>query len=237
MPPRAPASVVFPRFVFDIEPDEEEIRKDLMLFQGNIKDYRKPLQYSKQVIIADTNAAFIGETDPITGRKWDALSDRALRVPRYGILRRRETGARLHRAMINRNNYGVSSEGIWLHQERIPEYAGIHQQDDSVIGSQKITVSKEEIVAQAMVRIKGGARRFYSDAEILEESRRKVYEDKRNALIDANKGGKAPGTIPQRRFLGPSPAAVKRIEGTFDEWAKDAIIIYKRGTSLVRRAR
>src|SRR5215510_6664013 len=104
---RQATSVNFPRLYFDIEPDEEEIRSDMLLLERNIKDYAKPLQYSKRLIVDDVKETFRLERDPETGTRWAQLSLSALRVPRYGMLQRRSTNRKMYRAVTSSRTYGV----------------------------------------------------------------------------------------------------------------------------------
>lgn len=224
---RSHAGVLFPRVFLEVEPDPDEIRLDLLLLKQKIGDYNKPLKYSKQIIIDDVKEAFESETDPVTGKKWPELSTRALREPRFGILRRVKTNAKLYRAMINRFNYGVTKEGVYLNQSKIPFYAAYHQQDDSS-GAPKI--GRQALVAEMQRLIKAGVGKTLRTKE---ERVKEVHAvAMRNLESTANEG-----QIPQRRFIGPSPYAQKLMVGTFDAWAKDAIIIYKRGNTMVKRRR
>lgn len=225
--PRSHSGVLFPKIFMDIEPDEEEIRLDLLLLKQRIGDYNKPLQYSKQIIIGDVRRAFLTETDPVTGQKWQALSYRALQVPREGILRRLETGSRLYRSMVNRFNYGVTKQGVYLNQARIPFYAAYHQQDENARGGGVTRISREAVIKE-IKRLHGLG---FARGEPTRLKQQAVENVKSEALFD--RGGK--GEIPQRRFLGPSQDAQNKMVGVFEEWAREAIIIYKRGNILVKR--
>lgn len=226
--PRTP-SALFPGVFFDMDPDPEDVRRDILLLQQRIQNHTKPLQYAKQIIVGDVRRAFLTETDPIEGDAWPALSERASRVPRSGILR--VTGS-LYRNMVNRNNYGVTREGVYLNQSRIPFYAAFHQQDDST-ALRGEGMSREKVMAE-FKRLVG--RGFRADVTNKHQRAKEVLEQaKINVKADMQfEGG---GGIPRRRFIGPSPEAQKKIVTVFDEWAREAIIIYKRGNILVRRAR
>lgn len=226
--PRTP-SALFPGVFFDMDPDPEDVRRDILLLQQRIQNHTKPLQYAKQIIVGDVRRAFLTETDPIEGDAWPALSERASRVPRSGILR--VTGS-LYRNMVNRNNYGVTREGVYLNQSRIPFYAAFHQQDDSA-ALRGEGMSREKVMAE-FKRLVG--RGFRADVTNKHQRAKEVLaQAKINVKADMQfEGG---GGIPRRRFIGPSPEAQKKIVTVFDEWAREAIIIYKRGNILVRRAR
>jgi hypothetical protein len=225
-----PSGVQFPVVVFDMEPDEEEFRLDMMLFAQNVSDYSKPLRYSKQIIIEDTKKTFRLERDPETGDKWKPLSDRALRVPRYGILQRRSTRRFMYRSVTNKNHYGISKAGVWFNQSKLPEYAVYHQQDEKAAGGRAVTLTKGAIEQRAR------SIQAYEQKHKLRPTSGKglVTRAIRELREEATEGT---GEIPQRRFLGVSKLAQRDLIGTFDAWAKDAIIIYKRGSSLVSARR
>lgn len=227
------AGVEFPRVAIIQNPTAEQVRRDIILLQEQIGDYNKPLQHSKQVIIGDVRRAFLTETDPVEGRKWPQLSISAARVPRFGILRRQQTNAKLYRAMVNRFNYGVTKEGVYLNNARIPRYAVYHQQDEST-GTGVPRISKEAVRVE-MLRIhrSGFAKGQPDRAKIIARTAvENVAQEAREKLRD--QGG---SRIPQRRFLGPSQPAQNMMVETFDQWAKEAIIIYKRGNALVKARR
>lgn len=230
MAPRPPAgNITFPRPIFIMDPTPEQVRRDIMLLERNIQGYTKPLQLTKQIFIDDVKSAFYNETDPITGKKWPALSDRAARVPRLGILRRSETNARMFRAVVNKNAWGVSKGGVFLNTTRVPFYAAYHQQDEKRATSLK--VSRAAIVKEA--KRLAGVGFAKGDPDRLNRIKLQAIENvKSEAQFE-----RGTREIPQRRFIGPSPKAEKLIVDTMDEWARDAIIIYKRGNRLVRRAR
>ena len=231
--PAQPSLVSFPKFTFLMDPTPETVRRDILLLERKIKDYSKPLQYSKQIIIGDIRVAFLTETDPVTGAKWDRLSDRAEREAHLGVLRRTRTNAKMYRAVTNRFNYGVTRQGVYLNQSRVPFYANYHQQDDAGVGSMRI--SNEEIIAERKRLFTAGAFRTERNAAarialIKKQATENVRSMKQDEMRD-----KGQGRIPQRRFIGPSQAAQEKLFGVFDEWAQDAITIYKRGNILVRR--
>lgn len=238
--PRSHSGVLFPKLYFDVEPDEEEIRTDLLLLERKMGDYDLPLQHSKQIIIGDVNEAFLKEKDPL-GTTWQRLSDRAAKVPRDGILRRRQTNARMYRAMINRYNYGVNKQGVYLNQSRIPEYFVYHQQDAEGTGGTKVVkVNKAQFlrdVAEEKLRL--GKTRIYEGkhnrGQLIEQEAAKNIADKYKSKVEGLYG--AGGKVPQRRFLGPSKPAQDKMVETFDDWAKDVIIIYKRGKNVISRSR
>ena len=228
MPPQS-AAISFPRVTFIMDPTPNQVRRDVLLLEEKIKNYTKPLQYSKQIIIGDVRRAFLTETDPVEGTHWPALSDRAARVPREGMLRRVETNARLYRAMVNRFNYGVTRQGVYLNQARVPFYAVYHQQDDRL----QSRISREAVVAEAKRLVKVGFRKDVKNQEQrLKEIKQQALENVRSEA-EFEKGRR----IPRRRFIGPSETAQAQMFRVFDEWAREAIIIYKRGNILVRRAR
>jgi hypothetical protein len=226
---RTPAMLTFPEGRFIMEPSAEQVRRDILLLERNISDYLKPLQYSKQLIIDDVKEAFSSERDPIDGSSWPALSQRAEQVPRFGMLQRIKTNRRMYRAVTNKNSYGVTKKGVYLNNAvvfRMAPYAGYHQQDDRVPEGKP---SNEAIIAE---RKRLFARGFGSKERTQAEriARIKEQADINLQQIDA-------GKIPQRRFLGPSKYSQELISKVFDRWAKDAIIIYRRGGTLVARRR
>lgn len=226
--PRSPSSVSFPGVTFLMDPTPDQVRRDVLLLEQRIKKHSKPLQYAKQIIVGDVRRAFLTETDPVDGVHWPYLSERAARVPREGILR---VSGKLYRQMVNRNNYGVTRQGVFLNQSRIPFYAVYHQQDDEVAGG---ALSREKVLSE-FKRLVG--RGFRADVKNKQQRAKEVLEQaKSNVRAEqAFEGGG--GRIPRRRFIGPSPEAQKKIEVVFNEWAAETIIIYKRGNILVRRAR
>lgn len=225
-----PAGVItFPRPIFIMEPSAEQVRRDIMLLESNIKGYTKPLQLTKQIFIDDVKESFYNEKDPITGQKWPALSLRASRVPRLGILRRSETNARMFRSVVNKNAWGVSKGGVFLNTSRVPFYAAYHQQDESTSTGMKL--SRAAVVKEAKRLAGVGFAR--GDKDRLNRIKLQAIENVKSEM----QFDKGKGEIPQRRFIGPSPKAERTVVEIMDEWATDAIIIYKRGNRLVRRAR
>ena len=225
---RSAGSANFPRVFFDMEPDAEELRHDLLLLERQISDYDAPLQYSKRLIIEDVKETFRIERDPVTGRNWPALSERAEREPHIGILRRRRTNAKMYRAAVAKNNYGVTKQGVFFNQSRLPNYAAVHQQDDTS-GTPKINmnVSKAELINEISRRRKAGYKER-GPSEI-KAAAKHILDNRR---IDAEGGG-----VPQRRFMGVSPYTQNLIIGTMNQWAEDAIIIYRRQGLTVKRRR
>lgn len=238
--PPAPGGISFPKLYFDVEPDEEEIRTDLMLLSKKMGDYKLPLLRSKTIIIGDVKEAFETETDPRDGKRWDALSLRASKVPRYGKLQRKKTNRRMYRAMISRNNYGVSKEGVFLNQSRIPEYFVYHQQDEGGSAAPVVTVPKavraKMVQREFIALVNRGAYKGKSDRVArLKEDAYATADAKISAGVEGSMAGT--GLVPQRRFIGPSPGATNEIKDTFDLWAKDVIIIYKRGKNYIASTR
>jgi hypothetical protein len=246
-PRGAMPEISYPKLYFDMEPDEEEVRHDILLLRKKMGDYNLPLQYSKQIIIGDVKKAFLAEKDP-RGPKWPALSARAAKVPRFGKLRRMQTNARMYRALINRYNWGVTNEGVYLNVARLPRnedgqiYFPLHQQDDSTggaSGSGILKVNREKLlgdIAGRLVELQK-TRRYEGQPDRIERLKQdaaydvqkrytKEAEDRKEELGLAEEGG---GKIPRRRMVGPSVEAEKKIEDVFDAWAKDVITIYKRG--------
>ena len=226
----------FPSVFLDVEPDEEEIRRDIMLLKHNISDYSKPLTYSKQIIIDDVKNTFETETDPKTGKKWPALSDRARRVPRYGILQRIETRRAMYRAATSKRNYGISRGGVYINSQSIVNaapYAPYHQQDDTLPRAQSITQAQltSRVIAERKRLVAAGfGTHYHSRAERLQRIKEVAVENVKSDIEDEARGI---GEIPQRRFLGVSEYSQGLLVKTFDRWASDAIIIYKRGKTMV----
>lgn len=222
-------AISYPNVVFIMEPDEEELRHDLMLLSRQISDYNKPLRHSKEYIIEDTKKTFRLERDPVDGRKWDELSDRAARVPRYGILQRKQTRRAMYRSVTSKNSYGISKEGVWFNASRVPEYAGAHQQDERLPPP---TFTKDTVYAAAKdiqaYRAQHGLKPLRG-TELVRQAQEKLGLEHKSRMEE--------GKIPQRRFMGVSQLAQRQIQGTFDAWAQDAIIIYKRGGKLIKARR
>lgn len=247
-PRGGPVNLLWPKTVFDVEPDEDQIRQDILLLQKKMGDYHLPLQYSKQIIIGDIKKAFLAEKDP-RGPAWEKLSDRAKQVPRYGILRRMVSGsnARMYNNLKNRFNWGVTDEGVYLNQSRLPRneegeiYFPYHQQDDAsaqASGSGVIKLPKAKLHGMIQARKNQLAQtRIYEgradrDKQLTAKAAydvsvklHKEDADRREKLGLADGMGK----LPRRRMIGPSPEAEKQIVKVFDAWAKDVITIYKRG--------
>lgn len=217
-----------PRVVFVMNPDEQQLRHDLLLLSRKISDYNKPLLHSKEYIIEDTKKTFRLERDPETGNKWPALSPRAKRVPRYGMLQRLKTRRAMYRSVTAKNHYGISKEGVWFNQRTVPDYAGLHQQDERIppkpITTQAIAVRSKEIFEQ-------------HKKDNLRTSGRDIVNLAKAALRAEAEQAAGEGKIPQRRFMGVSQFANAQIQRTFDDWASDAIIIYKRGGKHIKSKR
>ncbi len=226
---RSVGNVSFPKVVFIMEPDEDELRHDLLLLERQISDYDKPLAYSKEFIIEDVKKTFRMERDPVDGKKWPALSDRAERVPRYGILQRKSTRRAMYRSVTARNHYGITKEGVFFNQSTLPEYAGAHQQDERIPPPE---FTKDTIYAAAKdiqkYREEKGLKPF-TGTQLVAQARQKLQFEREDLEGD--------GKIPQRRFMGVSGPAGVQIRKAFDDWAKDAIIIYRRGGRLIKARR
>lgn len=244
--PRSHAGVLFPKLYFDMEPDEEEVRRDILLLKKKMGDYTLPLQYSKQIMIGDVTLAFTKQKDPVTGEPWRELSARAIKDrQKHGypgprpILRR---STRMYRALINRYNWGVTKEGVYLNQSRLPRneegqsYFVFHQQDDSS-GTQvdetsaafKNAATKRFVELSKTRAYEGQPNRgMLLAAEAKKQTRTKLLLGDENLQL---------GNIPRRRMVGPSPDAERQIVEVFDKWAKDVIIIYKRGRNIIVSSR
>jgi len=244
MPSRA--DIAFPRFAFISDPTPEQIRRDLVLLTANIKDYRKPLMYSKQVLIDDVKNAFDSETDPVTNVQWPALSARAEREPHVGgrMLQRSRTNRRMYRAVTNKNHWGVSKQGVFLNQGRVLQiapYAVYHQQDDSKGGTPKAIVpTKQAVLNRAKSNIlerRRAGQAAQTAAQSVTEAHRQLTQEYAAAAKKAGFTEAGEGTIPQRRFIGPSQYTQQLTVKAMDEWADDAIRIYKRGGRMVKARR
>lgn len=229
---RSVGSVSFPRVIFVMEPDEDELRHDLLLLEKQISDYDLPLKHSKQYIIDDVKRTFKLERDPVDGKKWPELSRRAELVPRYGMLQRKSTRRAMYRSVTARNNYAVSREGVSFNaggNPPVPDYAGAHQQDDRLPPP---AFTKDTIYAAAKdiqaYRAKHKLRPLRG-TELVAKAQEKLHLERETLMNE--------GKIPQRRFMGVSQVAQRQIQTTFDDWAKDAIIIYKRGGRFIRARR
>lgn len=223
---RSVGSLSTPKVIFVQEPSPEQLRHDLLLFERNISDYNKPLLHSKEYIIEDVKKTFRLERDPVTGDKWPALSERADRVPRYGMLQRKKTRRAMYRSVTAKNNYGISKQGVWFNQRTVPDYAGLHQQDDRI---PKKTITTSDIQTR-MIKIHKDSIK----AGELPPKGSILIARAKNELEDELK---KKGEIPQRRFMGVSGLASNQIQKTFDAWASDAIIIYRRGGQMVKARR
>jgi len=230
--------VLFPGSRLVVDPSPEQIRRDLMLLERNISDYNLPLAYSKQALIDDVKAAFDSEVDPVTGIAWKKLSDRAAREARVGILQRTVHNRRMYRAVTSKQNWGVTKQGVFINTRsvlRVAPYAPLHQQDDKLEGPSGTVMersfkamgikSKTDIVKMASARAAstGRSAKFHI-AEVLSEAKSGEH------LEASERGG---GRIPQRRFIGPSPYTQDKLVKVFDRWASNAIIIYRRGGTVI----
>lgn len=218
-----------PRVVFYMDPSPEQLRHDLLLLSRRISDYNLPLKYSKDYIIEDVKKTFRLERDPVDGSKWPPLSRRAELVPRYGMLQRKSTRRAMYRSVTARNAYRVSKEGVSFNSSRVPKYAGAHQQDDRLPPP---AFTLDTIYARAMEI------REYNIKHNLPLMRGPELRDKAiKSLKDEHDARQSEGKIPQRRFMGVSAFANQQLQNVFDDWAKDAIIIYKRGGRMIRARR
>ena len=241
--PRSISGINFPATHVVVDPTPEQIRQDLMLLEHKMGDYNLPLQRSKQIIIGSVAGAFVKEKDPL-GTKWPRLSPSAERVPRMGMLRRRKTNAKLFRDMTNRYNYGVSKEGVYLNTSRVVHYMPYHQQDDKEGGTDIVKIDRGKFNAAVNQRIVQlfQTRRYegYGKVERLkllqQDAREEVARDmrKRAGTGATFIGATGLSRIPQRRFLGIDKPSQDQIRDTMDLWAKDVIIIYKRGKNIIQ---
>ena len=238
----APGAITFPGSRLVVSPSPEQIRRDLLLLARNIKDYEKPLMLSKQSLIDDVKASFESETDPVTGAGWKALSERAAREPRMGILQRTIHNRRMYRAVTSKQNWGVSKQGVFINVRsviRMAPYAPLHQQDDKLAsgGLPKLSQAKLDSLVLAerkrLVAAKFGTH-YRSQAERIQRIRDVAVK---NVKANLEEEHRAAHRIPQRRFIGPSEYTKNLLVKQFDQWAEDAIIIYRRGGRVVVRRR
>ena len=244
--PRSHAGVGFPSTNFVMDPTPEQLRQDLLLLEHKMGDYRKPLQFSKLLIIGSVTKAFTTETDPVDGKKWPELSERAESVARYGKLRRVKTSARMYRIVTNPQNWGVTKEGVFLNASRMPEYFVYHQQDDRKTsgGTDVLKLTKPQI-AKLQATIQSRTKQLLQGSRMYEGLPPAAREASMRAHVARQESGKlrkeaglgseyvgagtGAGEIPQRRFIGVDGATVEEIRRVMDKWARDVIIIYKRG--------
>lgn len=241
-PRQSVGTVTFPGSRLIVDPTPEQVRRDLLLLQRNIKGYEPVLQLSKQDLIEDVKNAFESETDPVSGQHWKALSARAQLEPRFGILQRTKTNRRMYRAVTGASRWGISKQGVFLNTRsvlRMAPYAPLHQQDDKLpaVGLRGLSQAKlNSLVLAERKRLMtaGFGTHFRSNAE--RASRIKEVAAS-NVKANLEEEAAAGHTLPQRRFIGPSEYTQGLIRKHFDRWASNAIIIYKRGGKMIAARR
>jgi hypothetical protein len=150
----------------------------------------------------------------------------------------------MYRAVTNKNHWGVSKQGVFLNQGRVLQiapYAVYHQQDDSKGGTPKAIVpTKQAVLNRAKSNIlerRRAGQAAQTAAQSVTEAHRQLTQEYAAAAKKAGFTEAGEGTIPQRRFIGPSQYTQQLTVKAMDEWADDAIRIYKRGGRMVKARR
>jgi hypothetical protein len=121
-----------------MHPPAQQVYRDMLTLEHKISDYSKPLRWSKQVLIQDTENTFKGERDPITGAKWVKWSPTyAAYVRERGqkkILQRNWSSPplRMYKAATSPRNWRIVPRlGIQFNFGKLPHYWVFHQQPDN----------------------------------------------------------------------------------------------------------
>lgn len=241
-------------FKHEVQPSPDQIYRDLVQLDADMRDFSKPLRFTKQLLIEDQIATFEAKRDPILGDKWQEWS------PAYAVRRGFPATydepatlidkGKMFRASTSPRNWRITKDSVQFNTAALARatlnkkgkpYFVYHQQDRGL----NYRTPRFQTIGKARVlkRIKNerhyqldlsNQAKKYSDRYKVSNQvaskkilQREIDDQARSAVQEyRDKTGRR--QHPQRRFMGASPYTIKLVRTAFDDWAEGVVQFHYR---------